>query len=519
MPSTFWGLNIATSGLNASQIAVNTTTHNIANSQTNGFSRQSTNAAAAEALRTYQSFGMQGSGVTVSDITRTRDSYYDNKYWNNNAEEGHYDVKHYYMDQIELQFNEFGTSTTGFTTMYGNFFNALDELSNYPSEINYRNVVLQYGEALAEYFTNISTNLKTIQNECNNEIKNIAARINTYANGIASLNEQINTLEMNGGSANDLKDKRDVLVDELSKLVSITVIDELSDTGSSSYKVKINGQILVEGHNYNELTTVPRTEVTKRNDEDMQGLYDLQWESGVTFDLYYAGLTGEIKGYVDIRDGNDGQVTLTGEIGVAYKGIPDYLEEINDWVRIFAYELNELHVTGETLEGDKAEPFYILKDMTLEEQQKAADKEGISLNEYIKNNMTADNWRVNPAIATNPYKLATTVDVSQGPDNQDLILKLAGLRDERIYVSGNAEDCFQRIVSAIAINTSAAKNMEDSFTNIGKAIVNQRLSISGVDEDEEAMDLVKYQNAYELAAKALTVMEEILDKLINGTAV
>ena len=125
MPSTFWGLNIATSGLNASQIAVNTTTHNIANSQTTGFSRQSTNAAAAEALRTYQSFGMQGSGVTVSDITRTRDFYYDNKYWNNNAEEGHYEVKHYYMDQIELQFNEFGTSTTGFTEMYGNFFNAL----------------------------------------------------------------------------------------------------------------------------------------------------------------------------------------------------------------------------------------------------------------------------------------------------------------------------------------------------------------------------------------------------------
>ena len=157
--------------------------------------------------------------------------------------------------------------------------------------------------------------------------------------------------------------------------------------------------------------------------------------------------------------------------------------------------------------------------MTLEAQQAEADKEGISLNEYIRRNMTADNWRVNPAIVTNPYKLATTVDVSQGVDSQDLILKLAGLRDERIYVSGNAEDCFQRIVSAIAINTSAAKNMEDSFTNIGKAIVNQRLSISGVDEDEEAMDLVKYQNAYELAAKALTVMEEILDKLINGTAV
>ena len=518
MPSTFWGLNIATSGLHASQIALNTTSHNIANAQTTGYSRQATNAGAAEALRIHQPYGMLGSGVSVTDITRTRDSYYDNKYWGNHADQGHYEVKHYYMNQIELQFNEFGTSTTGFSDIYGKFFNALDELKNYPSDINYRNVVLQYGDALAEYFENISLNLQEIQNECNNEIKNIAARVNTYANGIASLNEQINVLEMNGGSANDLKDKRDVLVDELSQLVSVDVIDETSDTGSSNYKVKINGQILVQGNEYNELTTVPRTEINRRNEEDMQGLYDLQWKSGVTFDIYYGGLSGSLRGYVEIRDGNDGEQALTGDSGVAYKGIPDYLEEVNEWVTKFAYAFNELHITGDTLEGQKGEPFYILKDMTLEEQQAAADAEGVELIDYIRDNMTADNWHVNPNIANNPYKLATTYNLTEGVDGQDLITKLANLRDDRIYTSGNGEDYFQRIVSAIAINTSAAKNMEGSFTSIGKAIVNQRLSISGVDEDEEAMDLVKYQNAYELAAKALSVMAEVLDKLINGTA-
>lgn len=519
MPSTFWGLNIATSGLNAAQIALNTTSHNVANAQTKGYSRQETNAAAAEALRVHQRYGMLGSGVQVTAINRIRDSYYDNKYWRNNASEGQYETKHYYMEQVQLQFNEFGVSKTGFSTVYNNFFNAIDELSNYPSEVNYRNVVLQYGGALTEYFSGISTNLQALQKECNNEIKNMTDRINSYATGIASLNEQIKTLEMYGGSANDLKDSRDVLVDELSKLVSINITEVESDTGSSSYRIKINGQILVDGEDYNELTVVSRTEAGRRNEEDMQGLYTVQWKSGVSFDMYYADLSGELRGYVDMRDGNDNGATLTGDRGVSYKGIPYYMNQINTWVKEFAYELNKIHIKGEDLDGNAAEPFFTLKNMTLDEQKAAAAAEGISLLDYIKNNMTADNCQVNPSIYTNPYKLATTMKVSEGVDGQDLVKEFVGLRDKKIFVSGGAEDCFQGMISSMAINTSDAESMETSFQKIGKAIVNQRLSISGVDEDEEATNLVKYQNAYELSAKALSVMSEILDKLINGTAV
>ncbi|MBQ9764915.1 MAG: flagellar hook-associated protein FlgK, partial [Lachnospiraceae bacterium] len=300
MPSTFWGLNIATSGMNASQIALNTTSHNIANVNTTGYSKQSADITAAEALRVHREYGMFGSGVTVVDINRARESYYDVKYWNNNQNYGQQEVMHYYMEQIQLHFNEFGVSTTGFSEVYEDLFNALDELSNAPSEVNYRNVVIQHASSLTEYFENISINLQSIQEECNNEIKNITGRINSYAEGIASLNEQIRILQMNGGEPNDLFDKRDVLVDELSKIVNLNVADVLSDIGSSSYRIKINGQLLVDGDSYGELTVVPRTAVNKRNEEDMQGLYDVVWKTGVSFDEYHAETGGELQGYINI---------------------------------------------------------------------------------------------------------------------------------------------------------------------------------------------------------------------------
>ncbi len=523
MPSTFWGLNIARSGLNAAHLALNTTNHNIANVNTQGYSKQEVHSVAAEAIRIYQPYGMLGSGVAVTDISRTRDSYYDMKLWKNQQNYGRYEVTHYYMEQIQLHFNEFGVSTTGFSEVYNGFFNSLDELKNYPSDPNYRNVAINYGMSLSEYFNNISNNLQAIQEEANNEVENVVERVNTYATAIGSLNKQIMTLQMNGAEPNDLLDQRDVLVDELSKLVNVQVTNTVSDIGSSSYRIKLNGQILVDDATVNTLMVERRTDANKRNPEDTEGLYNVKWSTGVEFDEYHIEVGGELRGYLDIRDGNDSQETLIGARGVDYKGIPHYIREINTWIQTFTYEFNKLHDKGETLDDKAAEPFFVLKDMSVKEQKEAAAAEGISFVEYINKNITAYNCTVNPNIVKDPYQLATAYsenyETAEGIDKQDLINDLVDIRDRRLYLAGTADDCFQGMISAIGVNTSSAKSMEINFDNIGKAIENQRLSVSGVDEDEEAMNLVKYQAAYELAAKAMSVMSEILDKLINGTAV
>ena len=141
MPSTFFGLTIGSSGLNAANIALNTTSHNIANIETDGYSRQQVEATADNALRVYSSYGMAGSGVAVIDVKQVRDSYYDYKYWNNNKITGEYTVKRQYGKEIEdLYFNEL--TDAGFTTYYGKFCNALDAFSSTPSEQSIRNQVI-----------------------------------------------------------------------------------------------------------------------------------------------------------------------------------------------------------------------------------------------------------------------------------------------------------------------------------------------------------------------------------------
>ena len=132
MPSQFFGLNIAYTGLLASNAALNTTSNNIANVQTEGYSRQKVNQQAAQALRIFQSYGCAGAGVETLSVERIRDEFYDHRYWRNNAKVGEYDQKQYYMQQIETYFDDNGKNA-GFKTVFNQFMiTGLQELMKNP---------------------------------------------------------------------------------------------------------------------------------------------------------------------------------------------------------------------------------------------------------------------------------------------------------------------------------------------------------------------------------------------------
>ena len=120
MASTFLGLTIAYTGLQAAQASINTTAHNVSNVSTTGYSRQKVTLEADKALNTNPSYGTIGSGVVVTGVEQIRDSYYDVKFRNNQTNYGEYDVKENYMTQLEDYLNEF--KLDGFTTEYTNFF-------------------------------------------------------------------------------------------------------------------------------------------------------------------------------------------------------------------------------------------------------------------------------------------------------------------------------------------------------------------------------------------------------------
>ncbi|HPU63710.1 MAG TPA: flagellar basal body protein, partial [Mobilitalea sp.] len=165
MASTFFGLNIGKTGLYAYKAALDVTAHNIANAETEGYSRQVMGIQAGKALRMNSTYGMAGTGVTVTGVEQLRDEYYDLKFRKNNTIFGEYAAKSHYMTEIENYFNE--VTLEGFTTSFDSLYKSLQELSNNPSSLTARTQVINYGKSMTEYFNSLSTNLKKIQEECN----------------------------------------------------------------------------------------------------------------------------------------------------------------------------------------------------------------------------------------------------------------------------------------------------------------------------------------------------------------
>ncbi|MBQ7677085.1 MAG: flagellar hook-associated protein FlgK, partial [Lachnospiraceae bacterium] len=282
MPSTFFGLTIGASGMNAFQAAINTTANNISNVETEGYSKQKVNLEAKSALRVFQKYGSTSTGVDAASVTRMRDQYYDDKYWTNQSYTGYYDKKLYYIEQIETLYTD-SPEAPGFSTIFGDMFNSLNEVATNAGDPTKRNVLTSQAVKLTNYFNSSATQLQNLQTSINEEIKTTVDTINSIARKIALLNKQINTVEMESGHANDLRDARALLVDQLSEIVAIDVEEEKVAnsnypdmyTGATTFKIKINGQILVNTYNYNTLTT--RTREEKYNQSDVDGLYDIIW--------------------------------------------------------------------------------------------------------------------------------------------------------------------------------------------------------------------------------------------------
>ncbi len=610
MSSTFFGLNIGVSGLYTYQAALDTTSHNVSNAETEGYSRQVINQKANKALKMNSSYGMAGTGVTVGGVEQQRDEYYDTKFWKNNLQYGEYSGKAYYMNEIESYFNE--VSVDGFTTTYNSMYESLQELSKNPASLTVRNQVMNYAQSFAEYFNSLSTNLKRIQEECNFEIRNKVEQINSTAQQIAALSKQINTLEVTGGKANDLRDQRALLVDELSEIANISVSEKSvgAGIGVTSYIIKLDGVTLVDNNNYNQLKLVPRK--LKDNQNDVEGLYDIEWENGQRFDMRSDSLGGSLQALLEVRDGNNrfnltgkveaqkgenyvimtdtninsqeklnipetGIITVgsreyvytgfevtveegkyvynfeledyaeadaSGEIGqigesINYKGIPYYMEQLNEFVRSYAKAVNEIHRSGQDLNGNSGMDFFTAtdkvngKDYTFGPLKDSGDstyydydrfdsKTGYYYEELVEGEpnygyyylVTAENFAVNKSLLTDPSLVSTTKDITNGTEANDIVKKLLALKEDKTLL-GTPEGFFQTLVAEIGIDTNKANTFADSQANILASITNQRLSVSGVDVDEEAMNLVRYQNAYNLSAKVITVMDEIYDKLIN----
>lgn len=315
MPSTFFGINIATSGMATYNAGLVTTGHNISNLGTKGYTRQYVTQKAKDAISLRTSFGMLGSGVEATSILNSRSNYYDSKYRKINSTYGKYAVENYYIKNIQDYFYPAEESSGSVYNSLTSFFTSLDLLSTSNLDTTIRSSVTGYADTLAYYVEQTAIQLQELQREANTQIAATIQQINSYAAQIASLTKQINTIEVYGDPANDLRDQRAYIIDQLSELANITVTEKAPEdnNGTVQYIVTLGEGILVDTTKYNTINYKSAQNKVSQNDVD--NLYELEWSYGQEFDSHSPILGGRLQGLFEIRDGNNGdnfRATLVG---------------------------------------------------------------------------------------------------------------------------------------------------------------------------------------------------------------
>lgn len=603
MASTFFGLTIATSGLRAYQASANTVANNISNVDTIGYSKQVTNMKANNALRSYTEYGTLSTGVSAESVTQLRSEYYDNKYWQYSGYRGEYDEKIKYMDQLQNYFRDDDT-VKGFASVYADFFNDIDSLRGNAADTSVRNQVISGARKLCSYFNTVANGLKSIQEDLNEQISSTVDMINSTAQKIALLNDQINDVEVNGSYANDMRDQRALLVDQLSQMVAVDVEETKvvnskypeMYTGATNYVLKINGLAIVDGNEYRQLECVARE--YKDNQNDAEGLYDIRWaDNHSEFPVTSSIATGSLKALMELRDGNDhanfnGKVesvsgrqvvisncnvsselamnlpsqgvltlgsreynyssftmqktpsgettfsfTISSEItglasmvgreacvgtSINFKGIPYYQSQMNEFLRAFTKAFNDIQHQGVDLYKNPMQSFFVAESAQGTELGFAdADEKVVRSNGDSYYRLTAANLKVadackDPAI----FATADLENFENGQDYQEMIEEMKKLQKDVVMYRGSGGDQFlATIISDVTVDTEESSLLSDNYTTIANIVDKQRTSISGVDEDEEALDLVKFQNAYNLCSKVVQIMSEMFDRLITQTGV
>ena len=199
--SQFFGLNIAASGLRTANAHLNTTANNIANAETDAYSRQKVKTQASDALRTFTRYGTAGAGVDTLSIERMRDEFYDVKYRNNETLFGRVTQRNYYNNQIEQYLDD--DTRTGFSSLFEAMRAAMQSVKTASGTSETKQNFVSSMQSITEYFTETSTNLQELQKDLNEEIKNRADQINSIAQEVTTLNQQINTVGLSGTNATE----------------------------------------------------------------------------------------------------------------------------------------------------------------------------------------------------------------------------------------------------------------------------------------------------------------------------
>ena len=468
MSGTFHGLEVAKSGLTAAQIAINTANQNIANSNTEGYTRQSvTQTSVSAGLGPFQYASAQtavGQGVTVSSITQNRDAYLDTRYRNANSTYETYSSTLSALESIEGVLDE--TDTDGLNVALGDFYTALQDLVNNDSGTEYMSLLRSAGEKVADVLNEYASQLEQIEDELNYDLSLSVDDANNLLDKISELNANISIATVNGTDCNELLDQRNLYLDQLSGYVNITV-ETLS-----------NGAVSITSGGTTLLDATTGTVETLTLGTGTAGVAILD---GSGNEIEFSD--GSIKGLLQSINGAG---VYAGTDEDSFQGIVYYQTSLDNLATAFASTYNTLNSTN----GDLF----------------TASDGGTTIT--AANICISDDWENDASF------LDTSGTVPS--DMKDAM-------DDSISISSDFTGTFEEYASLlmgyIGVDTSYYSDMSDAKSSIVESIEDDRESISGVSIDEETVNTIAYEKAYQAAARVMTVLDEMLDTLINRMAV
>lgn len=566
MAGLFGTFNIAKSGLSVTQSQIDTTSHNISNTNTTGYTRQRSVSATTTPYGGNSKFdgvtvGQVGTGAKITSIERIRDSFIDYQVRTQTTTNSALDLQSQYLEQVEDILNE-TNSDSGIKSELSSFYNALQTLSTSSETTSNKTVVISQASTLASTINNKYTQLESIVDNLQESLLTDVNEINSTLDQLNKVNREITEITSLGLSPNDLMDTRDNLLDTLSEKFGMNVTNKNNNgTTISSSDITGTDSVLVDGTNYNASCTRFSYVNGVSYDKDTQTLtvsYSKLGDSSSNAEITLTGISSteaetlkssleknriliaNQDGTVDVNNASDLRKSIFtasgGEVGgnqLAQDEVENTMSKLDKLAATIAYTVNAIQ-TGSTTSTDN-----LLFVASGTDSDSGINAKNISVNEALvsdpnllnagKDSTSGEKDGTRALAMANLANLK--IDFSKITDvenlTRDTFLSEAGLSfndannsDYSLVSNGSSgttlDDYCTTIVSELATSADEVNSGLTTSESLLTSLKNQRTSISGVSLDEEMTNLIQYQHAYQANAKVISTIDELLDVVING---
>ncbi|MGK5090164.1 flagellar hook-associated protein FlgK [Bdellovibrionota bacterium FG-2] len=464
-------LTTGRSGMAAAKTAIATAGHNIANANTEGYSRQKVGVANASPQGSILAKGAVGSGVEVTGIDRVNDEYLERQLRNGARDMAGMEEKDMGLRQLEDIFNE--VNGEGLNRVISRFFNDFRKLANEPENEAVRESVREASLALVNDFHRIRGEVMDVRNHLDSRVEAYAGEASALAEDLKRLNHSINQRDLSKTPANDLRDQRDQLMKKLGSLMDVA----LHKDHRGDFFVDIKGVgPLVTGTESEKLMVV-------RSPADDQGkgegAYSLQTTARAGGDITHQVKGGKIGALLEVRD----------------KTLTTVLSKLDDLAFNLSQSVNEIHQQGFTRNGLQGVDFFTSP---------------------VSKDRAAEFFDLSEAVKSNVDHIATAAQPDAPGDNR-IALAISGLQHLKVMHEGKStlDDWFNSIVSDVGVisarNRSGLNQQRDINTQLGK----MRERVSGVSVDEETANLMQFQHSFDASAKVIQVADEMLKTVLD----